>query len=452
MNGDALLLFLQADRWRIASVAGDDIHLADVPLAGGSPLETIPQVAEALKQLDQSPLACLGLPSSMIFAAQVDCDMLPRKKRRTAMLFRLEEQLPLDVERLTADFLPAKGGKALGLAVETSCVKEILDQLEAQGVTVTSVCSSSLLAASSLPIDSLRNCDYLIVAWPAHADVLRMSDGQPVAWYSTAPDAQELDQCLCVDMVTNPPPGDQPAISVIGTFDAGVIAAIRQHASVTVLQDQPDATEHAAARSAQAIARGRRSGWVDFRQGALATPSGWTHLAKPAKRAVALAALLLVVLTVGFGVRTARYEALAAELIQKQQDAYHALYPLQEAPVNIKVRLLSDLRRLSGTVGADSNVPDQPSALETLRSAVASLPAAVRLRIVQMRIAPNGLLIEGQSRSHSDAETITQAISRAGFAMDPPHTERLPKEGVAFILTGKAAKKAQAAMTGEVKP
>ena len=62
-------------------------------------------------------------------------------------------------------------------------------------------------------------------------------------------------------------------------------------------------------------------------------------------------------------------------------------------------RLASELKRLAGVRGAAEDVPEPVSALDTLRRIAASLPASLRFRILEMRISPNDLFIEGQVRS-----------------------------------------------------
>jgi len=51
-------------------------------------------------------------------------------------------------------------------------------------------------------------------------------------------------------------------------------------------------------------------------------------------------------------------------------------------------------------------------------------------------VDPSSILIEGQARSHGDAEIIARSLSRAGLPTDPPRTERLAGRGVSFTLTG----------------
>ena len=84
-------------------------------------------------------------------------------------------------------------------------------------------------------------------------------------------------------------------------------------------------------------------------------------------------------------------------------------------------------------------MPRQVSALEMLRQVIANLPDKVRLRVTELSIGPSEVVLEGETRSYTDAETINRALARAGLAMEAPHTERQSTGGVSFTLMGKPA-------------
>ena len=137
MAREKLLLALEAGRWRVACVRGGQVEVRDVAAAPGQgPLDAVEALAEALDALDCNGAAvCLGLPSDWVLAGRIECDGLPRKDRRSAYLYRLEEQFPLPAEKLTAEFMGVVAGKALGLAVETARVRAVLDRLAEGSLT-----------------------------------------------------------------------------------------------------------------------------------------------------------------------------------------------------------------------------------------------------------------------------------------------------------------------------
>jgi len=192
-----------------------------------------------------------------------------------------------------------------------------------------------------------------------------------------------------------------------------------------------------AADTAATVLSGRSAGWVDLRRGDLAPANRWGKLSGPADLAAALILVLAAVLGGMFYLRATQYESTAGASQRRQRDTYVALYPGRSAPLNVKSALASELRRLSGVRGINTDIPAEPSALDSLRGIVAALPRAMRIRIVRVRLDPNSICIEGQARDHTAAQITCRGLLAAGFAMDPPRTEHLAGGGVAFTLTGR---------------
>ena len=68
--------------------------------------------------------------------------------------------------------------------------------------------------------------------------------------------------------------------------------------------------------------------------------------------------------------------------------------------------------------------------------ALRSLPKGTRLRILDMEFSPEGLQLEGQVRTHGDADVIAAGLRAVGgYAVDPPHSEaRAEGKGISFTI------------------
>jgi hypothetical protein len=165
-------------------------------------------------------------------------------------------------------------------------------------------------------------------------------------------------------------------------------------------------------------------------------PNPWKQVAGLVKSAMILAILFLTALTAMFYWRGMRYNDTADDLREIQSATCRRLYPNTTVPPNVKSRLKSEFARLSGISGAGQSMPEEPCALNTLRLIIANLPPAVRLRMDKMSIEPHSIRIEGQTRTHSDAEIIARALKEGGLAVTPPRTEQLVRGGVGFRLVG----------------
>ncbi len=122
--------------------------------------------------------------------AKVSAAGLPRRGRETALGFRLEEQLPLAIEELTADFVE-DAEVCLGVAVETKKIAAIVDSLESRGISVTSICPAALLIAQYL---ASEDADAVLIFQQNHVDFVCLKNSVIRDWTCLPPQADALDR------------------------------------------------------------------------------------------------------------------------------------------------------------------------------------------------------------------------------------------------------------------
>jgi type II secretory pathway component PulL len=446
MTSPAWLLALETGRAVVVRAGADELALRTLEWSGDAAALTA-TVREALDELGYGGEAvALGLDSGRVYAAQVASDGLPRKGRREALAFRLEEHLPLDAEGLTADFLPAEGGRALGVAVETQGLRAILDALAERGVAVDAVCPTALLALWQALRGQNVPADLVIVADEHRADIFRLVDGRPVAWTTAPAEAQALVRAVQADLLAHPTDGADPEMLIAGPLPETLAETLRRETGLALHRTAEDTPVVALAAAAAApLLREEGAGWVNLARGALARPDRLARVHRPLKAVLALGLALLAVVAAGAAWRTWQYECEADRLVEAQRGVFARLYPNTAVPVGVRRWLASEDARLAGVSGAGAVVPEPHAAIERLRQVVAGLPADLRLRVVDVRIDPAEVYVEGQARSHADAEKIGRGIGGQGLAMDPPRTENLAGGGVAFTLVGRPGEAAKAA-------
>jgi len=425
----AFLLALQTDRWRVIRTDGDRIDCEDVAIGPGSGAE---QVRAAMdRQGYRGQPVCLGLPSEMVLSAGIECDDLPRKDRRMAMLYRLEEQLPVEAERLTADFLPAAAGRALGVAVETSRIAAIVDALSEAGIEIASICPTAFCTLRGVGRQE-EPVDYAVLGDSRSVEVFRMNNATPIAWYTRSSDPSEILRCLHADLLASPA-SDGP--TVVGLAGDGVDSVLQDASDLQCIRLSQDDLLAAAARGAAQLTSGGDD-WIDLRRDGLAVANPWGRLSKLLGSAAILLILLLVAMSAALLWRGRQYRALASRAESEQAAIFTELLPNRPIPPGITDRLRSELKRRSGDARADGALPARVCALDSLRRIFAHLPADVRLRITNLRIAESSLRIVGEARTHTDAGRIRQSLLAAGLAIDAPQSEKLAPRGVTFTLTG----------------
>jgi hypothetical protein len=427
------LIACEPDAWHLARAADDGAEPRAVRRGGEDEAERL--AAAAAEMGYDGRAVCLSLPSEMVFSAEIDTAGLPRRQRHRAMLYRLEEHLPLDAEDLTAGFIPAGAGRALGVAVRTRPVADLIETLTRAGLEVGSVRPTALLALwSAFRADGREpTARFAVVAGKGSADVFRLSEAGPAAWCSVGVGPEQLRRAVRAELLARPE--DRPtAWLVVGALPVEAAAALEAE-----LGQPPDSTGDApplemAAQAARSALSEGQAGWVELRRGQLSGGSPWARFHAALKAAAVLAVLLPAVLLAGLLWRSHRYEAVATGHGRMQQQIFAELYPNQQVPLEVRSRLASEHKRLAGISGSGTRLPARPCALAALRRVVAHLPGDVRLRIERIDVRPDVVHVHGQARGHGDAERICQKLRQAGFEVGSPSTELLVGGGVSFTV------------------
>ncbi len=432
--------------WRVSRINGTGIESQTVPLGPEeSVADVLPAVVESLRQLGYDRQECLlSVSGSRVFTAAIDLLNLPRRNRRPAMIYRLEDQLPLEAERLTVDFLSESKGRCLAVAAETQPLKDIVDRLTENGIEISCICPRSLLVLRYLIQADCNPGQYLLVVDGEQADLLRTCGPTVTAWYTVTPSSDEIIQAASADLLISPvDDGGQPAIHVAGELPAAAASEITATTGLPVVTLQTELPERCADLGAAMVlsADGNRS--INLRRDGLAP----TNLLKRVLGHLRVASILvLTLLAVAAGSaywRSVQYAEVADELERCQTTVYQKAYPSGQVPPVIRSRLQSELMRFSAVSGENLNVDLQRDSLDVLRLISENLPKQDRYRLTSLRISASDILLEGQATSHTTAERIAQAMRSGGLEFNPPTTERLPKNIVGFTLSGKPAAKSQ---------
>jgi hypothetical protein len=70
---------------------------------------------------------------------------------------------------------------------------------------------------------------------------------------------------------------------------------------------------------------------------------------------------------------------------------------------------------------------------------LASVPEGLRCRLLNLRLDRNRIQVEGELRSHSDADAITAGLRKRGLRVEPPRTQQLAGQGVSVRLAAESA-------------
>ena len=398
---------------------------------------------QALGELDhRGESLVVALPSMWCLCGSIALDGLPRQRhqRRTAMMYLLEEQLPVEVEQLACDFLVGPERRnALGVACRLDLVEPLVGALQARCIEAAAIVPQALLAvmaaadSGGLVLDQL---DAVLIADERGTDLLILASGKPVDWQHLPKGFAQASAAL-----------DRIMIRGWRHLRLGLCGITGSHAEALGMKEGVDAVIvdplDAAARTAQGarlVSRGRAAPWIDLVTGKLARGDRIKPIRVPLWTSIMALIVLGLCIAIAASWRAMDYEHRADQLRHQQERAFAAVLPGQPIPANITARLESEAARIRGLRGESADRPELASALELMHQTARRLPDhdTMRYRLLELRFMGDELWLEGQARSHGEADRLATSLrARRGLEVDPPRTEHLATRGVAFTLTGR---------------
>jgi len=427
-----LTVFIEEETWRIGRTGSKGSQLFALP-AADEPGEMASNVAAQLRsQGYRGEEVVLAPPAGWCLCAHVAAVSLPRKHPRSVLLYRFEEKLPVAMEDLVADFATAgpnfASRQVLGVAVQLCKLQPIVDALEHVGIAVDVICPAALLALLKLQKQP-HECDVVIWDDDKTRHLFVVGDGQVHEWRLLTLQWQELQ--LNLDILA----ASTTAHSTIWTFsrDAELktqLSALRDFQIGSF--DSLDLME-----TATTVAPALRSGktpLINLRRDALAVADAHRNIRLPLTTAVISCILFLATLFGAMLHRAYRYHQIAQGIEERQRQVFHQLWPGQSAPTSIKSRLISEEAKLRGLSG-EVKLSNTTSALALFHEMLKRLPTAMRFRVLEIRCGADGVYIEGEARSHGEADAIASALRKQElFKVEGPRTEQLAGQGVSFTI------------------
>jgi type II secretory pathway component PulL len=429
MKLHAPIIFVSDDVWRIGVSGDQPAAFLETPRPEGTPVTE--QVQALRQQLAGAGLVpgevVLAIPSAWCLNAMVDCDGDARGDSK-ALLFALEEQLPIAAEDVVADFI-CHEGKAFGVCASRLKLAPLVEALESQGWSVAAICPAPLLAMPQWFTSSsqLTDIDAVLAREGEGWVVLRLVEGHLRSWHLLP--AEDLQVLLRMLVLQTPHP---PLRLLIGALPPGVEDALKNVADVTLVPGIELDLETAAVHAAEAVLAGRRRVSVD-----LSLSGRGRSLNHRLHRRIALAAssfaVFLLALIIAMLVLSDRMDHQTIVLQQEQARLFHQVAPASRRRMPVARYLASEQQRLSSGDGASTRSSTQ--ALRMLLDLFARLPAQEPMQFSRLHIEPDQAELAGRVLSHEDAGRLATALGADGsLVVQPPQTTSDREAGVAFTI------------------
>jgi hypothetical protein len=453
-----ILLISDGGAYRLGYRHEGAIHLEDLPLEAKADA-TPEQVAEALAQsLREKGLAeamgVLALPSQWCFCASMATEGLSKRNLRRQLLYRFEDYLPTPIEEMITDFVVV-GDQVLGVAVAHERLDPLLKALANQRITLVCVAPAALMALQatlavtppsppsfpSLPSEPFAPSSPQApdLALLEH-DLFLLQAGKPIEWYVLF-SPEDLGRHVKLLSVKRP-----------GILSAVCLASppqwVQEIDGIVTIKEVPSSLDEKIVEFAECCEKEELVPWVQFHQQGISTSRLMRRVGKPLHRAILMLMVFLVVASLSLLWRGWRYDQMSRRQQAVQESLFREIFAGQAVPVSIRLRLESQDKKLSELAGALTESDKQLSSFTLLYETLRRLPPAGKYRLVELRLSDNQLYLEGQARSHAEAEAIAGDLKKQnGFEVEPPHSEQ-SGSGVSFSIAGSWPQASPAAGRG----
>ena len=416
--------------YRLAK-AGDDPTTGDVVASGDlNPTEIAASVRGRLDELafrGEPMLLAIGSPSALTATFPSASQAMARK--HDAMAYALEDFLPLAAEEIVSDFV-VLGDEAFGVSAEVDSLRPLLSALEESGIAVASIVPTAILTLQYYVKNGPSRGGppgRQIIAWQYEdaVDLFELIDDKPHAWRFLSASKEAVAR----EIQMLGPASDVDEVRFCNLSDELQEAG---GAEVTVDRQHPLL---AASRSAAAILAGREQPWIELRREPLGKYDPYRPIRASLRLCAIATACLLLSLSITAWIRADKYQRVVEQYQFKQESIFRHVFPGKRVPVGVSVRLESEERRLAGITGRLEGVPRLESAAGLLRDLLRPLPEDLRYRLLEIRLEGDNVNLDGEIRSHGDADILATALRENGFQVDAPHTEQLAESGVAVTIT-----------------
>lgn len=382
------ILFLSDTACRVGTIRRGGASLHELECDGACTLADAPRVVALLREQGHAGRPVLmAIPSHWCFAATLPASPdLPRHDRK-ALLYRLEEQLPIAAEQLVADFIHLPDGSILGLAARADLAKPWIDALEQSGIPIASITPTALLAAQDLASSQPSAILLLDTQSPRLIDQITVQDGRPVTWHLVSPATASA----------------APAI-------------------------------HAALQMGSQILAGSATPFVEFRRDSLAPRDALSNHRRALDALLACAAMLFLALTASFLIRAHRYDMRAAALEKDLSSQFSTAFPDWPVPANVRSVLASEHRKALAETPAASTGTTPGSALRTLYAVIKSLPTDVRVQLTRINATDSAIDFDGRAPSLESLDTLSASLRAVGLQPAPPQARKDVSNTWSFTL------------------
>lgn len=403
------------------NIAGSPIH---IKLFKNPNLFSQKEVNKQI-ELNNKRRIVLLIPDSWCLPATFNTNNIPKRHRKQALDYIMEEEVPLPVEEFVADYLSiGPEGQVFGICCEKSRLEKVVGEILECGQCVEYICPISLVELQKV-VEKYREPEVYIFRKNKHNNIFLIKENKPYIWMRTTHSSNELPLHLyhLVNKSSN--------IFKVALYGD----ACKDRTSLNSLYrvEILEYSDHAKDLTSFMDCIEFRKPWINFNRHSLVTPSYDTK--KSINVLFASILILFISLNIVIAYRISQYKSVISDNINKKSDIYTRTFPGDELlSDNLASLLQTEYDRLVAQRG-QPKMPISNSPLRTLYIILCNLPINIRFRIDNILLDQNKIKIEGESLTHSTASAIAKSLSKnTNWEMDMPRTQKIKGQGIRFTL------------------
>ncbi len=348
-----------------------------------------------------------------------------------ALVYELEQYLPLDAERIVIDVIASPKGmqtkreEGLIVVADRVALETTISELEEDGTWIAGIAPKFLMASQFWCKENGIREGHLL--WQNGEqdtwDYLKLQAGRPTIW-------RWSDSKAAIEGVLADTSGCE--VHIVGDLANDLRVQIEQ-AGRPIRIHESSCIDEWANKAEKQWARGSWNPWSDLR-GSVKT----LYRSAPmyASLLVFTASLLmLLVASAGYVyLKSSQLSDSIASCDRERTESFEQLFPRQSVPTDIRGRLLSELRKLESSKQELSKEPPIYSSFPVVVHFLNQLPEEAIFRIDAIRAKSQQLSsVEGSARSLTDFQDFVSSLRAGGFQFAEPNVMQM-KDGFSLRL------------------
>ena len=411
---------------------GKDTQMVTCPAA--DELDTDPLITALTEAGYSGEPVMLAIPSEWCLSASAVLASRRSTRNREAVVYALEEDLPLSAEDMVCDFV-VNDTSVFGVAANSADLLSVVRSLRDAGIVVATITPTAMIMLQRLsrmrrwPSEGL-----VLLANDDQCDVFVVRGGKPQQWRCIQNKTDLQRREIATHLLTCSDDTTHLEVLAVGVEHDNCESLRKLDPAIEISSERLERDDTLLGEAGNVLHSGRRP-WIELRRDQIGQYDPY-RLMRGAIYAL-LTALLVAVTSLSFTAwaHGNRYHAVVESVEREKRDLFSELFPDARVPSGISSRLDSERRKLTGTSGGQDNIPELKSVTPLFVDALGALPTDLRFRLLELEFEEDNAFLEGEVRRHGDVDVIATALRSSGFEVDPPGTEQLSDKGVGFTLS-----------------